>query len=113
MPGSQGGKHGARSARRAARRGIPLATASHALPSQGSVAVQPSHLDLLEVFADPGSQLAKVWAARGFSSVRVSELKGRAPASVGPTPVPGRALTWFLDLTSSDDRKLLLDYAAV
>ena len=111
--GSKGGKNGARSARRAERRGTQPAPATQSLHCQDAPAVEPSHLDLLEVFADPASQLAKVWAARGFSSVRVSELKSCAPAKPGPIPVAGTALTWYLDLSRSDDRKLLCAYATV
>lgn len=113
VPGSIGGKNGARSARRAARRGIHIRNSRHVLPVLSRSLIAHSTLDLLEVFADPESQLAKVWAMRGFSSVRVCELKQDVPPSLGPTPVAGRHQSWYLDLARPTDRKMLLDYASL
>ena len=95
------------------RRGTQPAPAIQTLHCQYAPAVEPRRLDLLKVFADPASQFAKVWAVRGFSSVRVGELEICALAKPGPIPAAGRALTWYLDLSRPDDRKLLSAYATV
>ena len=57
--GSKGGKNGARSARRAERRGTQPAPAIQRLHCQDAPAVEPNHLDLLEVFSDPASSWLK------------------------------------------------------
>ena len=66
-------------------------------------------LDLLEVFAYTDSRLSHEWAKRGMSAVRIAHRTTGQPKK-GPEPKKCRAVTWFLDLTQGQDRRLLLEY---
>ena len=64
-----------------------------------------------QVCAYPGSSLAHKWAKRGYAAVRVAHKREGQIAHPGPQPIPGRALTWFLDLDQKEDRRALKRYA--
>lgn len=125
VEGSTGGKNGARAAdRRAASRAAKLGVRPKPAKRVAYVKAKPSagpamrrrpankvHLHLLEVFAYKGSVLSHEWAKRGLAAVRIAHRRAGAMAKEGPAPIPGRALTWYLDLDQQNDKNLLEEYA--
>ena len=48
---------------------------------------------------------------RGYSAVRIAKRPETMTLKEGPTPVAGRAQTWYLDLEKPEDQRELLVYA--
>ena len=104
VPGSQGGSHGARSARRAAlakapkkrkRSQSPLVTRTVDAPQ-----LTRERCVVVEVFAGPSSKVAEEAARLGCAAVRVVEGVDGPPTDA-PKLESGKVMTWNLQLLDS------------